>query len=105
MLVSAHTSVLVRANTFIQFEVGASYIRLDAEGTVTVSGKTIMIGGDEVVHAYGKQVWNTASVRASIGVGGQNTEYTTEKVTTLGASVTSSADGIHEIVGALVKIN
>ena len=40
-----------------------------------------------------------------VGVDSQNAVYNKQKVATSGAAINSSAVGMHEITGALVKIN
>jgi type VI secretion system secreted protein VgrG len=63
---------------------------MKSDGSITLSGKKIRVtGGDEV----------------KMGVGNQNVSCDKQKVATSGAAINSSAVGMHEITGALVKLN
>ncbi|MND00010.1 hypothetical protein D3C83_184920 [compost metagenome] len=44
-------------------------------------------------------------LRSKIGVGTQNVTCSPQKVAVAGAAINSSAVGVHEISGALIKLN
>ena len=52
-----------------------------------------------------RRVVITGGAEAKIGVGSQNVSCDTTKVAVSGAAINSSAVGMHEITGAVVKIN
>ena len=47
----------------------------------------------------------TGKQEAKLGVGGQNISCDITKVSVSGAAINSSAIGMHEVTGAIVKIN
>lgn len=87
---SVTAMITIDAKTEIFLHCGASTLSMKEDGTIKMAGKDIEITG-------------TNSVK--VGVGNQNTVYDTSKVGTSGAAINSSATGMHEITGALVKIN
>lgn len=89
-ITSTTAKITVDGKTEIVLVSGESSISLKADGTIKISGKKIEIsGGDE----------------AKLGVGNQNVTCDKTKVGVSGAAINSSAVGMHEIAGALVKIN
>jgi type VI secretion system secreted protein VgrG len=87
---STTAKITVDASTEIFLHCGESTLSMKQDGTIKISGNDIEIAG---------------KVTAKVGVGSQNTVYDTQKVGTSGAAINSSATGMHEITGALVKIN
>ena len=69
---------------------GDSFIDMNKDGTIKISGTKIEI---------------TAADEAKLGVGGQNITCDKAKTAISGAAINSSAIGMHEITGGLVKIN
>jgi type VI secretion system secreted protein VgrG len=63
---------------------------MKSDGTIEMSGVKVSISGTQEVKA---------------GVVTQTVTCDTSQVTTSGAGITSSAVGVHQITGALVKIN
>jgi type VI secretion system secreted protein VgrG len=89
-ITSTTAKITVDGKTEIVLVCGESSISLKANGDIKISGKKIEIsGGDE----------------AKLGVGNQNVTCDKTKVGVSGAAINSSAVGMHEIAGALVKIN
>jgi type VI secretion system secreted protein VgrG len=87
---SSGAEVHIMAASEIKLSTGDSLVQLKSDGTITISGKKVQItGGDE----------------AKMGVGNQNVTCDKQKVGVAGAAINSSAVGMHEIAGALVKIN
>jgi type VI secretion system secreted protein VgrG len=82
--------IYVDAKTQITLHCGASLLIMKEDGTIELSGVKINISGSEEVKN---------------GVGNQNTVFNRSKVETSGAAINTSAVGIHEISGALIKIN
>ncbi|HKX27674.1 MAG TPA: type VI secretion system tip protein TssI/VgrG [Blastocatellia bacterium] len=82
--------ISIGAQTEIVLQCGESLLILKADGTITLSGVKINISADTEVKT---------------GVGNQNTVFNRSKVETSGAAINTSAVGMHEISGALIKIN
>lgn len=72
----------VTSTTKIVFECGESSVELKADGTITVKGTTVEVSG-----------------------GASSLKLEGSGATTSGPKITSSAQGVHEITGLLVKIN
>ena len=83
-------AIFINAAKEIKLVTGASYIDMTSDGTIKISGNNIII---------------TAGESVKTGVGNQNVVCDRQKVATSGASVSSSAIGMHEITGGVVKIN
>jgi type VI secretion system secreted protein VgrG len=89
-ITSTAAKITINGKTEIVLVCGESSISLKENGDIKISGKKIEIsGGDE----------------AKLGVGNQNVTCDKMKVGVSGAAINSSAVGMHEIAGALVKIN
>ncbi|MGO9109816.1 MAG: type VI secretion system Vgr family protein [Thermoguttaceae bacterium] len=82
--------VVVIAGQEIRLQTGSSVLSMKSDGTIKLSGVTIEI---------------SASTQAKLGVGSQNITCDTQKAAIGGSAINSSAVGMHEITGALVKIN
>jgi len=90
LIQSGTATITIDAKTEILLHCGSSSLSLKQDGTITLAGVNISIAG-------------TATTKT--GVGNQNVICDTQKVATSGAAISSSATGMHEITGALVKIN
>jgi type VI secretion system secreted protein VgrG len=112
--------VKVNAATEIQLSVGASSLLMKKDGTIELKGKNLLIDGSTKVAAHGaavsvmgddtvkvssSKVEMTGGKEVKVGVGSQQMTCDTTKVAVSGAAINSSAVGMHEIAGALVKIN
>jgi type VI secretion system secreted protein VgrG len=87
---SKTATITVDAAEEIFLHCGLSTLSMKKDGTIKMSGENIEITGGNTVKS---------------GVGHQNVICNTQKVETSGAAINSSAVGMHEITGALVKIN
>lgn len=87
---STAANIHEEAATEIFLRTGSSSIKMLSDGTIEIKGVKILIEGSQEV---------------KIGVGNQNSVYNTQKIQNSGAAINSTAIGIHEIAGALVKIN
>ena len=121
VVTSKTADIYVHMKTTIDLHVGDSRIVMSKDGTITITGKNITIDGSETVtvKSGGSQVvWTPNDIKASsalvdvvgtskasIGVTSQTVVCDTSKVAVSGAAVNSSAVGMHEITGAVVKIN
>ena len=89
-LTSSTAKITLEASTEIVLHTGSSMISMKSDGTIAISGTSISITGTQEVKA---------------GVGAQTVTCNPQKVQVSGAGVSASAVGVHEISGALVKIN
>ena len=89
-ITSGNAQIILTAKEEIQLVCGESYMSMNKDGTILISGKNITVAGKD---------------EASIGVGNQNVKCNKQQVATAGAAINSTAKGMHEIVGAVVKIN
>jgi type VI secretion system secreted protein VgrG len=98
-------TITISAGDSLTLKSGDSRITLKKDGTITIAGKNVVITGSDSVKVSGKDVQMTGDNEAKLGVGSQQVTCSTAKVNTSGAAINSSAVGMHEITGALVKIN
>ena len=82
--------ITITAGDEIKIITGESSIHMKKDGTIKISGVDISITGTK---------------KTVIGVGNQTVTSDLTKVQVSGAAINSSATGMHEITGALVKIN
>jgi type VI secretion system secreted protein VgrG len=87
---STSAKITLTAATEIVLTTGDSSISMKSDGTITISGKTVTVAGTDT---------------ASMGVGAQSVTANKQKVMVSGAGISATAVGVHEISGALVKIN
>ena len=78
---------------------------LSHDGIVMLTGKNVNIVADDTVTISGKQIAIKGQQEAKMGVGTQSVTFNNQKVEVAGAAITSAAVGVHEITGAMVKIN
>ncbi len=87
---SGTDEVHIYAAKKIKLVTGGSLLQMESDGTITISGAKITITGGQ---------------QTKIGVSSQNVTCDPSKVAVSGAAINSSAVGMHEITGAVVKIN
>ena len=87
---STDATILVDAKTSITLHTGASRIVMNQDGSIRIDGKNITIIGTDQIQ---------------LGVGSQTVTLDKQQVATGGAQINSSAVGVHQISGALIKIN
>jgi type VI secretion system secreted protein VgrG len=97
--------ILVEAANKITLHTGDSKITMEKSGNITVSGKKIAIIGEKEVRVSGDKIDIGGGNEAKLGVGSQNIVCNVAKTALAGAAINSSAVGMHEISGAVVKIN
>ena len=102
---SSGGAVTIDGATSITLVTGASKLTMDSGGTITLSGNTIKVIGNTEVNVSGPKIGIAGGDEAKLGVGSNSVTCDKSKVTSSGAAITSSAVGMHEISGALVKIN
>jgi type VI secretion system secreted protein VgrG len=84
---------------------GDSSITLKKNGTIAIKCKNLSMIGDVDIKASAPKVEVTGGDEAKVGVGNQQMTCDKTKVNVSGAAINSSAVGMHELTGALVKIN
>jgi type VI secretion system secreted protein VgrG len=89
----------------ITLHTGASKINMKKDGTITLTGVSIKIIAKSDFTASAPKSQVTGGEMAKLGVGNQNVVCDKQQVAVSGAAINSSAVGMHEINGALVKIN
>ena len=102
---STEGEILIEAAKKITLHTGASKITLEASGVITLHATKINIIGDEEIKESAPTIGVEAATQAKLGVGNQNITCDKTKTALAGAAINSSAVGMHEITGALVKIN
>jgi type VI secretion system secreted protein VgrG len=104
-ITSETATISLDAAEQITLHTGDSTITLKKNGEIKVHGKKIEIIGDDEVKISAPKVAISGGQEAKIGVGSQQMTLDPAKVNVSGAAINSSAVGMHEIAGALVKIN
>ncbi|MGE0761020.1 MAG: type VI secretion system Vgr family protein [Pirellulaceae bacterium] len=97
--------ILISAKDKITLVVGQSQLQMDSAGNIALAGVSVKIIGSDLVHCDGGKLLATGKTEAKLGVGNQNVACDPAKVAVSGAAINASAVGVHEITGALVKIN
>jgi len=87
---STDATILVDAKTSIELHTGSSRMVMKSDGSIRIDGKNIEIIGTQEV---------------KLGVGTQTVTLNNQEVASAGAGIKAAAIGVHEISGALVKIN
>jgi type VI secretion system secreted protein VgrG len=102
---SAEGEILIEAAKSITLHTGDSKITMAQNGDITLEGVNIKSIGKTLVHCSAPTVEAAGTQTASMGVGRQSMTCDTAKVLVSGAGITATAVGVHEISGAMVKIN
>jgi type VI secretion system secreted protein VgrG len=102
---STEGEILIDAANKITLHTGDSKITMEKSGAISITGKKITIVGEDEIKESGKKIDIGGGQEAKLGVGNQNITCNTAKTAVAGAAINSSAVGMHEISGALVKIN
>ena len=85
-----NAEILIDAKEHIELHTGDSDMVMNKDGSIRIDGKKIEIVGTEMIQ---------------LAVGSQTVTLDKQQVATAGAKLNSTAVGMHEISGALVKIN
>ncbi len=102
---STASEIVIDGKTKITLVSGASKITLDASGVITMEAKTINIIASDEIKESALSIGIMAGNEAKLGVASQNIICDKAKTAISGTAINSSAVGMHEISGALVKIN
>jgi type VI secretion system secreted protein VgrG len=104
-ITSVEAQVHVNAGKEIKLKTGDSQLLMKKDGTIQLTGKNIVVTGDTDIKISAPQVSGTGTKEVTIGVGVNSVTTDTKGVSTGGAKITSAAVGVHEISGALIKLN
>jgi type VI secretion system secreted protein VgrG len=104
-ITSSTGKIDIEAANEIKLHTGDSTITLSKSGEISIKGKKISIVGDDEIKASAKKVGVSGGDEAKFGVDNQQVTCDKQKVNLSGAAINSSAVGMHEITGAVVKIN
>ena len=89
----------------IKLVTGSSSIELFKNGDIKISGVNITVVGDKTVKQSSDDFKITGLKKATMGVGNQSATFDLTKTSFAGAAITSSAVGMHQLTGAIIKIN
>ncbi len=104
-ITSSTGEITITAAKKITLHCGSSTITLDKEGNITLDGVNVKHIGSTLVKSSAPAVEAVGSTTAKMGVGSQTITCSTAKIDTTGSAITTAAVGIHELSGALIKIN
>jgi type VI secretion system secreted protein VgrG len=105
LIKSAEGEIRIDASKKITLHTGDSELVMEANGTITLTGKIINTIGKTSITDSAPKCEYLGGDTAKLGVGHQNIICDKAKANVSGAAINSSAVGMHEITGALVKIN
>ena len=104
--IKSNSDIEIDSDTKITLVTGGSKLVMESTGAITLTGTKISVTGKELVNIAGTNKTEvTGGTEAKFGTGGQNMVTNTAKTAISGAAINSSAIGMHEITGAVVKIN
>jgi type VI secretion system secreted protein VgrG len=104
-ITSSSGAVTIDASKSITLHTGSATIELKASGEIKIHGTKIEIIGDAELKESAPKVDISGGTEAKIGVGSNQLTLDTSKANLSGAAISASAVGVHEITGAVVKIN
>jgi type VI secretion system secreted protein VgrG len=102
---SLEGETLIQAAKKITLHTGDSKITLEANGKISIEGVNIIVTGRTDIKESAPTVEISGARQTVIGVSSQTVTCDTAKVATSGAGISATAVGVHEISGAMVKIN
>jgi type VI secretion system secreted protein VgrG len=105
MLASTGANIDIVAATQLMLNSGASTITLKADGTIEITGVNIKINGKSLIEQCAPNIGIYGGSEVLMGVDAQAVKCDGGAVTVSGAEINASAEGTHNIKGALVKIN
>jgi len=105
LLTSTAAKIDVIAATQITLNTGGSTIIMKSDGTIEILGVKIIINGKSLIEECAPKIGIFGGQETLMGVDAQSVKCDGGAVTINGAEIDSSAEGTHNIKGALVKIN
>ena len=104
-IISKEGEILIQAAKKITIVTGASSLTMTKEGAITLAGKNVVVTGTADVKSSAPKIESSGTQEVKMGVGAQSVTCDTAQVATSGTAVKATAVGVHEISGAMVKIN
>jgi type VI secretion system secreted protein VgrG len=111
--ISSTGKIAITAVEQLTITVGEASLLMKKDGTIALGGKDITIAATASLTMGGKTVsidgadklGGTSKTELSLGVGPTKVELKPDGLTTGGPKISSSAMGVHEISGAVIKLN
>src|SRR5262245_19944433 len=103
--IKSNADILIDSDTKITLETGGSQLVMESSGAISLIGSKITIIGNDEVGVSSAKTSVAGKTEAKFGTGNQSIATDAAKVAISGAGISSSATGVHEITGAVVKIN
>ena len=103
--VKANSDITIDSDTKITLVTGSSKLVMESSGAISLTGTKITVIGNQEVGISSAKTDVAGSSEAKFGSGNQNIATNTSQTVISGAAINATAKGVHEIVGAPVKIN
>ena len=103
--IKSNSDITIDSDSKITLVTGSSMLVMESNGAIALTGTKITVVGNDDVGISSAKVNVAGSSEAKFGTGGHNIATSTSETVISGSSIKSKAEGIHEIVGKLVKIN
>ena len=103
--IKSNTDITIDSDTKITLVTGSSKLVMEKSGEIALTGTKITIIGKDEVMVSSAKTDVSGTTEAKFGTGNQNIATSPAQVVISGAAINSSAKGVHEITGAVVKIN
>jgi type VI secretion system secreted protein VgrG len=103
--IKSNADIVIDSDTKITLVTGASMLVMETGGAISLTGAKITIIGNDEVGVSSAKTSVAGSAEAKFGTGNQSVATDPSKVAISGAAISSGATGVHEISGAVVKIN
>jgi type VI secretion system secreted protein VgrG len=97
--------IMILAAKKITLVTGSSSLTMEDNGKITLAGVNVIVTGDADIQESAPKITLAGSEEVTMGVGPQSVTCDTAQVATSGSAIKATAVGVHEIVGAMVKIN
>src|SRR5262249_40473654 len=102
---TSKAAIVLTAATQIQLIVGGASFIMDTSGKIEIKGTDILIQGSDKVTNDAGTFSATGKQQASMASGKSIVTCDPAKLSNSAAAINSTAKGMHEVVGAVVKIN
>jgi len=103
--IKSNADIDIDSDTKITLVTGSSKLVMLANGEIALTGTKITVAGNDDVGIASARINIAGSCEAKLATGSQNIITDTKQTLIGGATIISKAQGVHEVVGAPVKIN
>lgn len=97
--------ILIEAAKKITLHTGSSTLTMEASGKITLDGVNIGVIGKADIKESAPAIEISGTKETKYGVGAQTVTCDPAKLVVSGIAITSTAVGMHEISGAMIKLN